>query len=422
MNRIVQPLSHRALQSKKLHDAHFGFMWNDGDGKTNKFRPQGITSFTWSSLGGATESKDFHFVLVTWYGRTDEGYDNRGVRISLVDITDISSSSFSHTDEEEMKQIKYRHILLVDENFCTFTDLHAGGVAYRDGKIYVPDSRHHPYTIHVFDIFSSIYEVTKTSSSPNEDLQHEQQEGEEEGGEDVFFNYRYVLQKEYTFIVPIKPSFLSYDSDRDSFVIGTYKYCGGDLMKHTDSEDCRKEVLNHLFWFDLGDVNNPDFQSSSSCGPFFSEMQGAASGRYFVDSATGDIITDTDYNESDDIEEKGFLLVSSSYGPVWSSHLHSFNFDPRQCEGSGSSRNDVIDDNNDGITNQINDDIVGDYDVFTYPSGLEDLHIEPSLYIPNNLDGNIIGNDSVMKRNVWMLTEHGERMIFATHLEALLPN
>eukprot|EP00957_Ditylum_brightwellii_P211754 15366564-Ditylum_brightwellii.AAC.2 len=54
--------------------------------------------------------------------------------------------------------------------------------------------------------------------------------------------------------------------------------------------------------------------------PLFSEMQGAASGRYFVDSATGDIITDTDYNGINCTEGKGFLfffvIISSLYPSV----------------------------------------------------------------------------------------------------------
>ena len=60
-------------QKKKFFGLKKGFRWNNGDNKTAKWRPQGITSFR---SGGR------NFLAVSWYGRKDAGYTNRGVRIS----------------------------------------------------------------------------------------------------------------------------------------------------------------------------------------------------------------------------------------------------------------------------------------------------------------------------------------------------
>ena len=54
------------------------------------------------------------FMAVSWYGRSSEGYADRGSRISFVD-----TSNWNH--------LNYRHVLLVDENYQTFHDMHAGG-------------------------------------------------------------------------------------------------------------------------------------------------------------------------------------------------------------------------------------------------------------------------------------------------------
>ncbi|MBC9796831.1 hypothetical protein IBL28_12700, partial [Sinomicrobium sp. FJxs] len=104
-----------------------GFKWNSGDEQTTDWRPQGITGFQW---GGR------RFLLTTWYGigpAQIPGVENKhkGVRVSLVDITD-------------MNNIKYRHILLVQDKNNRFykedsaytqlgefgpVRIHAGGVA-----------------------------------------------------------------------------------------------------------------------------------------------------------------------------------------------------------------------------------------------------------------------------------------------------
>ncbi|QNL50180.1 hypothetical protein H8S90_00650 [Olivibacter sp. SDN3] len=128
-----------------------GFKWNKGDQDTKEWRPQGITGF---ERNGKT------YLITTWYGvgpSNIPGVHNqhKGVRVSLVDITNMSN-------------ITYRHILLVQnkenmgnselyrpsnpytqlEGYAPVT-IHAGGVAYYDGKIYVADTR---LGIRVFDL------------------------------------------------------------------------------------------------------------------------------------------------------------------------------------------------------------------------------------------------------------------------------
>ena len=92
-----------------------GFTWDTIDGATTKYRPQGIT--TYHDL-----ISEQRFVLVSWYGRKDEGYANRGGRISFVDISEMN-----YNIQQRMlrpKVYQYTHVLLVDQNFCTLTNIH----------------------------------------------------------------------------------------------------------------------------------------------------------------------------------------------------------------------------------------------------------------------------------------------------------
>ena len=169
-----------------------GFKWNPGDEQTGDWRPQGITGFHW---GGR------RFLLVTWYGvGAPANNQHKGVRISLVDITD-------------MNDIGYRHILLVqDKNnssdpklfrqtnsynqfdlFAPVT-IHAGGVAYYDGKIYVASTS---LGIRVFELNKFI----EVSADPTMN-----KIGVEPAGSLKAFDYRYVLpQTGYYEIVGAKP-------------------------------------------------------------------------------------------------------------------------------------------------------------------------------------------------------------------------
>lgn len=160
-----------------------GFKWNSGDEQTNEWRPQGITGFTWGSK---------KFLLVTWYGVGPDdiaGVNNqhKGVRLALVDITNMSS-------------ITYRLILLVQNkanmsnsslykasntytqlgSFCPVT-IHAGGVAYYAGKIYVADTK----------LGMRVFDLSKFVAAQGDDT--ETRIGMETNGDLKAFNYGYIL-------------------------------------------------------------------------------------------------------------------------------------------------------------------------------------------------------------------------------------
>ena len=277
-----------------LNGATGGFLWQDDDAKTTKWRPQGVT----------TAHRGRRFVLVSWYGRKEEGYANRGARISFVDVTAMHSIAAKYS---------YRHVLLVDEHFCTLASIHAGGIEEQNGLIYVADSRKGQQGIRVFDIETSLFEVP-------ESLQSE------------MFGYRYVLRSASFFHVPTKPSFIGFDPDLKMFLVGTYTHCGNAVGMHTDSPTCMSRPDNRLVWFQDGG-GSVSMKRPKPCSPLFSEMQGA------VSVSTNDTTT---------------LLISSSYGPYADSHLHIVrNFDRRSCKMAE-----------------------GDFQTLHYPAGLEDLHIQ----------------------------------------------
>jgi hypothetical protein len=224
LNRDAKPLTQEVLEGRKYKDARFGFEWNSGDHSTNKWRPQGITGIT------GTKKK---FLAISWYGRTwikrlgvggwPWGYSKRGARISFVDITDQNN-------------IRYRHVLLVDEKGKSFPGLHAGGLAFHNGNLYVADSRKKPYKILVFPI-DRIEKVPESRQTKD------------------FFKYGYIMRMSNSFKVPIKPSFISLDSDSGQFVIGEY------------AQKYKKE----LCWF------TPGQEDEIHTKPLYKKMQGVAS-------------------------------------------------------------------------------------------------------------------------------------------------
>lgn len=194
-----------------------GFKWTSSDEQTADWRPQGITGFNW---GGK------RFLLATWYGvGAPADNQHKGVRVSLVDITN-------------MNDISYRHILLVqDKNnindpklfrqtnddkynqlelFAPVT-IHGGGVAYQDGKIYVASTS---LGIRVFDL-NKIIQVSA-------DLPDKNNIGQGTDGSLKAFDYRYILpQTGYYEMVGAKPySCIALGKDaslNDRLFTGQYK-------------------------------------------------------------------------------------------------------------------------------------------------------------------------------------------------------
>ena len=285
--------------ASKLNGAQGGFLWQEDDAKTSKWRPQGVS--TLATSGGRI------FVLVSWYGRKDEGYSDRGARISFVDTTAMHSIAAKYP---------YRHVLLVDENYCTLPSIHAGGIEVVNNTfLYVADSREGQQGIRVFDMKTSLFEVPESLQSK-------------------LFGYRYVLRSTSFFHVPTKPSFIGNDPDLSMLLVGTYSHCGNAIGMHTDSNTCLSRPNNRLVWFEDGSAS---MTGPKPCSPLFSEMQGAVSVQTANNGTT--------------------LIVSCSYGPYADSHLHIVrNFDRRSCKAA-----------------------MGGFKTLHYPAGLEDLHIEDDL-------------------------------------------
>lgn len=108
-----------------------GFRWNTGDDDVDYWYPQGIS-------GSADAGIDGSLILVSWYHHTT-ATPTKGVRLSLVDISDLSSP-------------QYRHLLLVDPvdgsggvdygpaEYDGGGALHAGGIAWIGDRLYVADT------------------------------------------------------------------------------------------------------------------------------------------------------------------------------------------------------------------------------------------------------------------------------------------
>lgn len=168
-----------SLKGNKMEEfpnAERGFLWDSDDSKTKKWRPQGITGL---NEGGK------EYIFVSWYGRKEESkYDSRGARISVVDLSSLN----------------YRHLLLIDKNKKTYPDMHAGGISVVNGKLHVADSRPGNNLIRVYD-YNKIIKLPEA---------------------EAIYDYTYILMEEYNYNAPIKPSFISFDKDRGSILIGTF--------------------------------------------------------------------------------------------------------------------------------------------------------------------------------------------------------
>ena len=154
-----------------------GILWSDNnstdDERTPFWRPQGITGFTKDGV---------RYLLVSWYGR--DAKEHNGARITLMDISPSSPN-----------YLKYRHIILVQNvlpsttptkytQYSTFApiSLHAGGIAYVKGKIFIASTS---LGIRVFDI-NKIIEVSTSTGSGSKC-------GKDANGKSYAFGYKYIL-------------------------------------------------------------------------------------------------------------------------------------------------------------------------------------------------------------------------------------
>lgn len=148
------------------------FEWQAGDNSTDDWRPQGIA-------GIRLENPGYSMVAVTWYDH-DDSDKYKGVRISFVDVTPGSDNRFH-----------YRHVLLVERDGNNFKpvgdDLHAGGLVYSKGFLFIPDTKN---GIRVFDT-RNIYNGVETDNTKTK--------CGFDDGKAYAFNYTYILPQVYNY-------------------------------------------------------------------------------------------------------------------------------------------------------------------------------------------------------------------------------
>ncbi|HYH95790.1 hypothetical protein [Hyalangium sp.] len=180
-----------------------GFRWNDGDMATTEWIPQGMT---------AGVSGSANVAIVAWHYAPTTSPD-KGVRISVADISDMSASA-----------VNYRHILLVrptsSGNFTTIPE-HGGGLTWFGNYLYMADTSD---GIRVFDL-TQIREVNASATC-------EAALGRV-GSVWCAYGYKYVLPQVSAYVVPAsivspcrpKFSFLGKDTRGTTPVVLSGEYC-----------------------------------------------------------------------------------------------------------------------------------------------------------------------------------------------------
>ncbi|PTL80900.1 hypothetical protein [Vitiosangium sp. GDMCC 1.1324] len=180
-----------------------GFRWNDGDMATEDWIPQALTA----GVSGST-----NVAIVSWHYAPTTAPE-KGVRISVADISDMSASA-----------VNYRHILLVrptsSGNFTVIPE-HGGGLAWYGNYLYMADTSD---GIRVFDL-TQIREVD-TSTTCDAAIG-------KVGSVWCAYGYKYVLPQVSAYVVPSsitspcrpKFSFLGKDTRGTTDVVLSGEYC-----------------------------------------------------------------------------------------------------------------------------------------------------------------------------------------------------
>lgn len=174
---------------------HVGFAWNSGDQKTAQWRPQGL-----SGLAHAERK----FLLISWYHRSEDISTNKGVRLSLVDVT-------------KMDDVRYRHLLLVEptadaEKYPVFqpVHIHAGGLAVVGNLLFVADTEHGLRVFDLNQVFPAEAEPTKSKCGIH-------------AGTCYAFDYAYILPQKLKYTLAAPPfSFVSYDAAGQRLITGSF--------------------------------------------------------------------------------------------------------------------------------------------------------------------------------------------------------
>ncbi len=137
---VLAHLNRQAVKASVPGQAvEWGFRWNDADGSSERWWPQGITT-----SADASDDEDIggrRLLMTSWYSKTVDD-ENQGSRITIVDIDTL----------------EYRHVLLVVPD-RTWRGLrlkpllvHAGGLVWCGPYLYVAGTKRGLFTCLVDDI------------------------------------------------------------------------------------------------------------------------------------------------------------------------------------------------------------------------------------------------------------------------------
>jgi hypothetical protein len=183
-----------------------GFRWNDGDMGTTEWIPQALTAGVSGTANVAIAS--WHYAPTT--------SPEKGVRISVADISDMSLSA-----------VNYRHILLVrptsSGNFTVVPE-HGGGLAWVGNYLYMADTSD---GVRVFDLTQ--IRAVDTSTTCETAIGHV-------GSVWCAYGYRYVLPQVSAYVMPstlttpcrAKFSFLGKDTRGTTPVLLSGEYCNNN--------------------------------------------------------------------------------------------------------------------------------------------------------------------------------------------------
>ncbi len=251
---VVAHLNRQAARARVPGLAvEWGFRWNESDTNTVRWWPQGITT---SADASDTEDIDGRRLLMTsWYSKKVGG-ENRGSRITVVDVDTL----------------EYRHVLLVvpERNRRGRIELrpllvHAGGLVWCGPYVHVAGTRRGLFSCLVDDIIR----VRSTHDT---------------------FGYPYVLPVRFAYDAAasagaeqMRYSFLSLDRSADPPELVAGEYGVGDMTRRLVRYPLDPETY-HLATHEDG-TSRPVWLDDRGLG----HMQGAAvvRGTYYVTSSRG---------------------------------------------------------------------------------------------------------------------------------------
>lgn len=207
---VLSDLNRSARATDVPGAAVWGFRWDDEDGRSHRWFPQGIT--TSADQGGAYSVDGRRVVCTSWYSQRVDGLD-KGSRLTFVDLSD-------------RERPRYRHVLLVepvvDEDGRAGVvplKVHAGGIVWHGRYLHVAATWRGIYCFRLDDILRVF-----TGGDPRR--LHVHGDGRVDS-----FGYRYVLPVRFRYDAladpghePMRYSFLSLDSSSHPhrLVVGEY--------------------------------------------------------------------------------------------------------------------------------------------------------------------------------------------------------